>query len=333
MSAPPPAVEELAVTGLSLVAGRRTLVRDLGFRLAPGERLVLTGPNGSGKTTLLRALAGLRRPDAGRVLRPSTPPGMLFQDGALWPHLDVAGHLRFVAPRGDAAWHARLLELFGLSSLAGARPDRLSGGERVRLGLARALAPRPAWVLLDEPFAHLDASFGDVLRETLPPLIAELGATCVTVSHDADDMPLFGDRVLCLAGDGGAWLGDVATALDEPPTPVLASLSGRGTLFVGRAGADGIARLPLGLRVGDCRPEADVTAWLDARAVRFASVGEQGALPAAFVAPDRRGASWVRADGHLLRVGEAPGARRPGEAVAIRLAAPPRRLAADGSRA
>ena len=323
----------LAVEDLCLVAGRRTLVRGLAFGLGPGERLVLTGPNGSGKTTLLRALAGLRRPDGGRVVRPATPPGMLFQDGALWPHLDVAGHLRFVAPRGDAAWHGRLLELFGLASLARAKPDRLSGGERVRLGLARALAPRPAWVLLDEPFAHLDATFGDVLRETLPPLIDELGAACVTVSHDADDMPLFGQRVLCLAGDGGAWLGDTATALDQPPTPVLASLSGRGTLFVGRAAADGVARLPLGLSLHDCPPGDDVTAWLDARAVRFAADGEDGALAAAFVAPDRRGASWVRVEGHLLRVGEAPGGRQAGQATAIRLLEPPRRLRADGSRA
>src|SRR5262249_38297248 len=134
----------LTLDRVALVAGRRTLVRDLSLELAAGERLVLVGPNGSGKSTLLRAVAGLPPPAAGRFVRPAGPRGMLFQEGALWPHMTVERHLAFVDTRGDVAWRERLLQLLQLQPLRRARPETLSGGERVRLALARALAGRPS---------------------------------------------------------------------------------------------------------------------------------------------------------------------------------------------
>jgi len=259
---------------------------------------------------------------------------MLFQDGGLWPHFSVAQHLRFVAPRAAPDWIERLLTLFDLGHLATARPERLSGGERVRLGLARAFAPRPAWLLLDEPFAHLDASFGALLRETLPPLLAELGAAAVTVSHDADDMPLFGERLLCLSGAGGAWQGSVAAALSQPPTPVLAALSGRGTLLLGRADSHGVAALDFGLSLAGLVPGEQVSAFLAASEVHFVerrdAATAAGSLSGTLLAPDGRGGSWVTVGQRLLRVGQPPAARRAGEAVAVSVRGTPRRLHADG---
>lgn len=315
----------LALDRVSLQAGGRTLVRELSLSLPDGGRLGIVGPNGSGKSTLLRALAGLAAPAGGAVTRPPGPPGMLFQEGALWPHMGVARHLDFTDPRGDRAWHERLLQRLQLLALRERRPDTLSGGERVRLGLARAFAARPRWVLLDEPLAHLDALFGDLLREVLPELLAETGATLVFVTHEADNLALLAQRVLCLSGEGPWWLGQARTALDTPPTPLLAALSGRGTLLHGLADARGVAPLGLGLEAAGRGAGQGVTAFLEADAVRF---GEPvpGALRGELVGADGRGGSWVRVEGRLLRCGDPPGERTAGSPVALRLHAAPRVL-------
>jgi ABC-type sulfate/molybdate transport systems ATPase subunit len=290
----------LQLEHVALRAGARRLVDDLSLALAAGERLVLVGPNGSGKSTLLRALAGLADPAAGRIRRPPTPPGMLFQDGALWPHMSVERHLQFVDTRRDAAWRERLLDVFGLSALRASRPEALSGGERVRLALARALTDRPAWLLLDEPLAHIDAQFGDTLRSALPVLLDELGATTITVAHDVDDVRLFGERVLCLAGDGSWWCGSAREALERPPTAVLAALSGRGTVLTGVADQNGRADLGLGLSIEGHPAGGRVVAFLDAGQVSFV---EDGPFEGCYAAPDHRGGCWVRVDGRLLRCG------------------------------
>lgn len=306
----------LVLDRLRLRAGERTLVDELSLELEPGSRLVLVGPNGSGKSTLLRALAGLSTPDAGTISRPDDTPGMLFQDGALWPHMSVARHLEFVDSQGDRAWRERLLQTLQLDSLADARPGALSGGERVRLALARALAGRPAWLLLDEPLAHLDATFGDLLRETLPVLVDELGASMIVVTHEADQVQLFGDRVLCLSGEGVWWLGDAHSALQAPPTPVLAAISGRGTVLTGQAGSDGRVDFGNGLALEAQTPGAPATAFLDATDVSFGGAGPLR-VEGVFVAPDRRGGSWVRLGERLLRCGEGPGSLTPGESVTL----------------
>lgn len=169
--------------------GDRDVLRDLSLEVAPGEWLALLGPTGSGKTTLLRLIAGLEKPDSGESLldgRPtgSIPPrergvGMVFQGLALWPYLTVEEHVRECA-RGDAG---PLLDRFDLRALAGRRPHELSGGELQRLALARALAPKPRLLLLDEPFTGLDP----ILRRSLSDLVEELHRefhlTTVYVSH------------------------------------------------------------------------------------------------------------------------------------------------------
>ena len=254
---------------------------------------------------------------------------MLFQDGALWPHLSVEGHLAFVDRGADPAWRRRLLDEFALQALAGRKPAALSGGERVRLGLARAFAGRPRWVLLDEPLAHVDSQTADRLRMLLPALLAELGAASIVVVHDAGDLALFGARVLCLSGTGPWWLGDTQAALAEPPTPALASLSRAGTLLTGVADAAGRVDLGLGLSLAGRAPGESITAYLPAASVALGANGSDGP-GGVWLGPDPHGGSWVRADGRLLRCSERRAGLRPGDGVTLVVSGAPRVLHPGG---
>jgi|GEM_PF-603307 len=320
-----PAAPLLRASGLSLRAGPRLLLQDLELSLAPAEQLVIVGGNGSGKSTLLHVLAGLAEPSAGQVSRPSDPPGMVFQDGAFWPHMSVEAHLAFVDRHDDAPWRERLLDEFALTSLRNKRPASLSGGERLRLGLARALAGRPRWVLLDEPLAHLDRELVGHVRELLPELLAELSAALILVTHDAEDALLFGDRLLSLSGSGGWWLGKARFALESPPTASLAALSERGTVLHAMVGADGNADFGLGLQLDGLPPGQPMSAFLDRAAVSFCGLADAD-VRGRYVAPDRRGSSWVRVDGRLIRVGQGHGPLRRDDEVGLRVHGRPRAL-------
>ena len=186
-------------------------VADASLEVGRGEVVAVLGPSGSGKTTLLRVVAGLQRPDAGRVLLDgadlaSTPPhrrgiGLVFQDHALFPHHDVAGNVSFgLRMRGDppdriAARTAELLDLVGLTGLDRRSVGSLSGGEQQRVALARALAPEPSVLLLDEPLGSLDRRLRDRLLEDLGRLFDELGVTAMYVTHDQTEAFTLGDRI------------------------------------------------------------------------------------------------------------------------------------------
>ncbi len=158
--------------------GGAPVLRDLSLEVAPGEVVAVLGASGSGKSTLLRVLAGFLRPTAGQVWfgdrevsGPGTwvPPeqrrvGIVPQEGALFPHLDVAGNIGFGLPRGSRARVDEMLRLVGLAGLGRARPQELSGGQQQRVAVARALAPGPDVLCLDEPFSALDASLRGRLR-------------------------------------------------------------------------------------------------------------------------------------------------------------------------
>jgi thiamine transport system ATP-binding protein len=176
-----------------------------------GEVVTILGPSGSGKTTLLRVIAGLQRPDAGRILLDGVdlapvPPhrrgiGLVFQDHALFPHRDVFGNVAFgLRMRGDpperiAARVHHLLRLVGLEGFEHRSVGTLSGGERQRVALARALAPEPRVLLLDEPLGSLDRRLRDRLLEDLEDLFDELAQTAVYVTHDQTEAFALGDRI------------------------------------------------------------------------------------------------------------------------------------------
>jgi thiamine transport system ATP-binding protein len=200
------AVEQLAVSfdGSPALAG-------VELEVAAGERLAVLGPSGSGKSTLLRAIAGLQRPDAGRVVLDGrdlagVPThergiGLMFQDGVLFPHRNVEGNVAFGLrmqgmPRGERAGRvARVLELVGLSGFERRSTTNLSGGERQRVALARALAPEPRVLLLDEPLGSLDGPLRERLLRDLEALFERLRLTVVLVTHDVGEAFAIGDRV------------------------------------------------------------------------------------------------------------------------------------------
>ena len=199
-------VESVAVSfdGVPALAG-------VDLVLADGERLAVLGPSGSGKSTLLRVIAGLQRPDAGRVLlgdREVTDEpahrrgvGLMFQDGVLFPHRDVEGNVAFglrmegaPAAKRDARV-AEVLELAGLAGYERRSVATLSGGERQRVALARTLAPDPALFLLDEPLGSLDRPLRERLLVDLEALFERLGRAVVVVTHDVGEAFALGDRV------------------------------------------------------------------------------------------------------------------------------------------
>lgn len=186
------------------------------LHLAPGSLTVLIGESGCGKSTLLRLLAGLLPPDGGAILldgRPCVGPGperlLLFQEDTLFPWLSVAENVGFglrasglpAAERRERV--ARLLDAVGLAEKAEALPSALSGGMRQRAALARALAPRPRLLLLDEPFAALDALTRGRMQRLLLELRAQSGQTMLLVTHDVDEACLLADEVHVLAAGRG----------------------------------------------------------------------------------------------------------------------------------
>jgi thiamine transport system ATP-binding protein len=205
----------LVVEGVTVRYGDRTVLDRVGLAVAPDEVVALLGPSGSGKSTLLQVVAGLQRPDAGRVGwagadLTDVPPhlrrfGLVFQDALLFPHLDVAGNVGYglrVAGGQRTQVADRVAELLELVELPG-YGDRgvatLSGGEAQRVALARALAPAPRLLLLDEPFGALDRELRDRLAVDVRSLLARLGTPAVHVTHDLAEAELVGDRVVRLS--------------------------------------------------------------------------------------------------------------------------------------
>lgn len=196
--------------------GDEPAVKDVSFELQEGKLLSLVGESGSGKSTLLRLVAGLETPDSGSITldgevisSPSevTPPeqrgiGLVFQHHALFPHLtvekNIAFGLRHLPRGGRAAVIAPLLELVGLGRFGSRYPHELSGGERQRIALARALAPNPRVLLLDEPFSSLDARLRHAVRDETRAILKQHGATAIFVTHDTGDALSIADRIVVL---------------------------------------------------------------------------------------------------------------------------------------
>lgn len=205
---------------------------DINLAVRPGEFLCLLGPSGCGKSTLLNIIAGFDRPSAGEMLvagRPVTGPGrdriVVFQEAALFPWLNVRSNVEFglklagvpKAERRERA--AQYLRLVGLERFEKAFVHELSGGMKQRVQLARSLAVDPEILLMDEPFAALDAQTRDVLQEELQDIWQRTGKTVIFVTHNVREAVLLADRVIVMSPSPGRIKREITIALEHPRSP------------------------------------------------------------------------------------------------------------------
>ncbi|MFE5218760.1 MULTISPECIES: ABC transporter ATP-binding protein [unclassified Streptomyces] len=218
----------LAFRGAVLGRPDAAVLTDVDLEVAPGEILTVVGPSGCGKSTLLRTLAGLLAPLGGRVeadgnllTGPSADRALVFQEDALLPWRTLRGNVELPlaiggVPRGERRSRAEAwLERVGLSAQAGQLPHRVSGGQRQRAQLARALADSPRAVLMDEPFGALDAQTRSGMQDLLVEVLRGTGATVVFVTHDVDEALFLGDRVALLGSGRVAAVRDVPRPRDR----------------------------------------------------------------------------------------------------------------------
>ena len=251
----------LSVRDLTVTFGATVALAGVDLEVAEGEVVCVLGPSGCGKSTLLRAIAGLERPDAGAVVlggrdlagaRPDERGlGMMFQDGALFPHRDVAGNVAFGLrmrgwPRADLGRRvAEVLELVGLPGLGARNVATLSGGEQQRVALARAIAPEPRQLMLDEPLGSLDRGLRDRLIGELRQLFARLGSTVLYVTHDQDEALALADRVVVMRAGEVVQVAPPDVLWRRPATAFVARFLGQRNLVAARV-RDGRATTVLG---------------------------------------------------------------------------------------
>ncbi|MHB9797213.1 putative 2-aminoethylphosphonate ABC transporter ATP-binding protein [Pseudomonas sp. MT3] len=246
-----------------------------------GELVCLLGPSGCGKTTLLRCIAGLERQDEGSLhlgerdvslLPPQARDyGILFQSYALFPNLTVEQNIAYGlanASKGESRRRVgEMLELVGLAGSEKKYPGQLSGGQQQRVAMARALAPSPSLLLLDEPMSALDARVREHLCGELRQLQKSLGITTVMVTHNQDEAMLMADRIAVMNHGRIEQYGTAQEIYSAPSTPFVAEFVGQGNWLPFERGSDGQVRVgTLSLCLQDqaasasgrlfCRPEA-----------------------------------------------------------------------------
>jgi iron(III) transport system ATP-binding protein len=256
-----PSLPEVRLTSVSRRFGQVLAVDAVDLDLESGTVLALLGPSGCGKTTCLRLIAGFERPDAGQVEirgtvvaseRVMVPPekrrvGLVFQDLALFPHLDVRANVGY-GIRRQPDRERRIDELLALVGLAGegARyPHELSGGMQQRVALARAMAPRPDVLLLDEPFSSLDQVMRTQLRADVREILRQARQSAIFVTHDQGEALTIADRVAVMARGRLLQAASPEIIYAEPATPFVATFIGVANLVRADV-ADGVARTRFG---------------------------------------------------------------------------------------
>lgn len=240
------------------------VLRGIDLDVEPGEFVSLLGPSGCGKTTLLRIVCGIESPDAGRVLlhgrditrQPAAERGfgVVFQSYALFPNLTAAQNVAFGLlgqPQATVRERmAEMLSLVGLTEQAGRYPAQLSGGQQQRIALARALAPRPELLLLDEPLSALDAQVRAELRGEMRRLQRQLGITSIMVTHDQEEALSMADRVVLMHQGRIEQQGSPEQLYAQPASRFAAGFVGRMNLMP--AVAEGDARVRVGTALLGC---------------------------------------------------------------------------------
>jgi iron(III) transport system ATP-binding protein len=267
---------QLAVAGLDKRFGAHQVLSGLDLEVPAGSLTAILGPSGSGKTTLLRILAGFEHADAGTVRIGSAladgpgvflPPerrriGYVPQEGSLFPHLTVAANVAFGLSRRKWSRERRskrcadLLEAVGLGGLDRRYPHQLSGGQQQRVALARALAIAPEVVLLDEPFASLDANLRASVRADVQQLLKESGTTTVMVTHDQDEALSTADRVAVLRDGGIAQCAAPQELYSCPVDADMARFIGEANLIPGTLNGSSVQTLLGRLAVTSAVPAA-----------------------------------------------------------------------------
>lgn len=222
-------------------------VKNVSFEIEKGHLIGLLGPSGGGKTSILRMLAGLENPDSGQIsfhgqVVNDLPPqergiGFVFQNYALFKHMTVFDNIAFglkVKKTPKTQIKDRVMELVELTGLKGFEsryPHQLSGGQRQRVAFARALAPEPQLLLLDEPFAAIDAKIRQELRSWLRELIERVGITSIFVTHDQDEAIEVADEIMIINQGRVEQKGTPWDIYKEPTTPFVASFIGESTVI------------------------------------------------------------------------------------------------------
>lgn len=253
--------DALVVQQLRKSYGRSVVLDGVDLVVPTGSIAAVLGPSGGGKTTLLRLIAGFEQPDSGvisidgQVVASSTVNvpaerrrvGVVPQEGALFPHLDVAGNVGFGLPRGPqrAQRVAEVLELVGLPGVQRKKPHQLSGGQQHRVALARAIAPHPSLVVLDEPFSSLDAGLRAQVREDVLVALQTTRTTAIVVTHDQQEALSIADLVAVLLDGTIAQCADPATLYESPATLAVGTFVGEATVLDGVVN-DGLVHCALG---------------------------------------------------------------------------------------
>ena len=229
--------------------------KDISFGIEQGKLIGLLGPSGSGKTTVLRMLSGLEEPDSGEILfhgvrvNEKSPQergiGFVFQNYALFRHMTVFDNIAFgltVQKRSRAEIRARvqeLIELTGLQGLDKRLPHQLSGGQRQRVAFARALAPEPQLLLLDEPFAAIDAKVRKELRTWLKEMIRRVGITSIFVTHDQEEAVEVADEIIIMSQGKVEQQGSPLDIYQHPRSVFVAGFIGESNVLDDYSGLHG----------------------------------------------------------------------------------------------
>ena len=281
---------------------------DVSFSIEKGRLIGLLGPSGSGKTTILRMLAGLEKQDSGDIVIDGKkvnelPPnergiGFVFQSYALFPFFTVYDNIAYglkIQKKDKAFIKSRVAELLELVELPGLEkryPDQLSGGQRQRIALARALAPNPEVLLLDEPFAAIDAKVRKELRSWLRETIDKIGITSIFVTHDQDEAIEVADEIVITNNGHVEQVGAPAEIYLNPKTPFVAKFIGQSDVIEHYSKLKGFEHVK-GKHNAVVRPEfVEIHKFTDDKHHDFESVMEDGVVTDIF----------FRGNGYQVRV-------------------------------
>ena len=226
---------------------QKHVLSNFNFTLEKGEICAIIGESGAGKSTLLKLIAGLETSDSGTIViggktvesaskfivAENRGIGFVFQDFALFPHMSIKKNIGYGLSQfpDKTARVSEVLRMVGLESHGDRYPDELSGGEQQRIALARALAPHPKLLLLDEPFSNLDSELKSQIRNELFEIIKGTGVSCIFVTHDANDAISLANKIAVLDQGKVIQMGTSKELFDQPLTPAIARFFGGINIF------------------------------------------------------------------------------------------------------